>query len=296
VPRGKGTTEVEAHKEGAARPEHYRIEVADERLDFRDFQVDDPKPLGRQILAAAGAAPVEEFSLFAILPGGDFEDVRLHEAFDLRGRGAERFVMFRTDRDFKFEIDGRHLSWGKPVISGIVLRRLADVQSGYDLYLEVRGGQDVKVLDDSVVRLDASGIERFLTVIKDTTEGRSALPASDVTFLADNGIAYELVGEAGQPGVVLREFPLPAGRYNRERADILVLLPPGYPDACPDMFYAAPWICFPDGRSPLNADVEHVFAGRRWQRWSRHSQEWRPGIDGLRTMVARIRHALEVSK
>lgn len=125
---------------------------------------------------------------------------------------------------------------------------------------------------------------------------REAMPASDVTFLADNGIAYELVGEAGQPGVVLREFPLPAGRYNRERADILVLLPPGYPDACPDMFYAAPWICFPDGRSPLNADVEHVFAGRRWQRWSRHSQEWRPGIDGLRTMVARIRHALEVSK
>lgn len=296
MPRGKGTTEVEAQNEGAARPEHYRIEVADERLDFRDFQVDDPKPLGRQILATAGAAPVEEFSLFAILPGGDFEDVRLHEAFDLRGRGAERFVMFRTDRDFKFEIDGRHLSWGKPVISGTLLRRLADVQPGYDLYLEVRGGQDVKVLDDSVVRLDASGIERFLTVIKDTTEGRSALPASDATFLADNGIAYGLVAEAGQPGVVLRAFPLPAGRFNRERVDILVLLPPGYPDACPDMFYAYPWICCPDGRSPLNADVEHVFAGRRWQRWSRHSQEWRPGIDGLRTMVARIRHALEVSK
>lgn len=287
---------MDGFDERAQRAESYRIKVADEKLEFRDFHVEDPKPLGRQVLAAAGVHPVEEYSLFAILPDGDFEDVRLDETFDLRGRGAERFVLFRTDRDFKFEIDGKHLVWGKPVISGTVLRRLADIQPGYDLYLEVRGGQDVKVLDGDVIRLDGPGIERFVTVIKDTTEGLSALPPADAEFLRNNGIAYEVVAHGGQAGVVLRDFPLPPGRYDRERADILVQLPAGYPDACPDMFFADPWVHFPDGRTPLNADVQEVFAGRTWQRWSRHSQEWRPGIDGLRTMVARIRHALEVSK
>lgn len=287
---------MDGHGERTPCADTYGIEVADEKLDFRSFHVDDPKPLGRQILAAAGAYSVEEHSLFAILPDGDFEDVRLDEMFDLRGKGAERFVFFRSDRDFKFEIDGKHLVWGKPVISGTVLRRLADIKTGYDLYLEVRGGQDVKVLDGSLVRLDGPGIERFNTIIKDTTEGLSALPPPDAAYLADNGFAHELVDGGGLAGVVLRDFPLPAGRYDRDKADILVQLPAGYPDVCPDMFFADPWIRFPDGRNPLNADVAQPFAGRNWQRWSRHSQQWRPGIDGLRTMVARIRHALEVSK
>jgi len=278
------------------RLDTYTFKVADEKLEFRDYNLDDPKPLGRQILAAAGARPVDEYSLFAIMPNGDFEDVRLDEMFDLQERGAERFVHFRSDRDFRFEIDGKHLVWGKPVISGTALRGLAGIQPGYDLYLEVRGGQDVKVLDGGLVRLDGAGIERFITVIKDTTEGLSALPPADAAYLADNGIAYDLFQEGGQAGVVLRGFPLPAGRYDHERADILVQLPAGYPDACPDMFFADPWIRFPDGRTPPAADVHQTFAGRTWQRWSRHSQEWRPGIDGLRTMVARIRHALEVAK
>jgi hypothetical protein len=53
-------------------------------------------PLGRQILAAAGVDVRCEHSLFAILPSGDFEDIRLDEPFDLRGRGVEQFVAFRT--------------------------------------------------------------------------------------------------------------------------------------------------------------------------------------------------------
>jgi len=69
------------------RARAYRIKVADETLDFRPIEVVDPMPLGRQILEAAGAQPIDEFSVFALLPHGDFEDVRLDEPFDLRGRG-----------------------------------------------------------------------------------------------------------------------------------------------------------------------------------------------------------------
>ena len=82
-----------------------RIEsnYAQDNLKFRALDLSNPAPLGRQILEAAGAKPVEDFSLFAILPNGDFEEVLLDEPFDLRKRGAERFVGFDTDRIYKLD-------------------------------------------------------------------------------------------------------------------------------------------------------------------------------------------------
>lgn len=274
----------------------YAIEVANETLEWRHVTLADPLPLGRQILHAAGATPVEEFSLFAILPDGDFEDLRLDEGFDLRGRGAERFIYFLSDRNFKFTVDNRQMEWGKPVISGAALRRLANIQPGYDMYLEVRGGQDLKVEERDVIDLGKPGIERFITVIAATTEGLTALPAADREFLRANGIFHEVVHDGTAAGVVLKAFPLPAGVFDHETADILIQLPTGYPDACPDMFFVNPRIRFRDGRTPLNTEVDQVFAGRNWQRWSRHSQDWRPGVDGLRTMVARVRRALDAAR
>src|SRR5258708_1677452 len=71
------------------------ILFAQDDLKFRPIEMPDPVPLGRQILAAGGVNPHDGYSLFAILPTGDFEDLRLDEPFDLRGRGAERFVAFQ---------------------------------------------------------------------------------------------------------------------------------------------------------------------------------------------------------
>ena len=62
----------------------YRIQFALENLNFRSIEVSDPVPLGRQILVAAELNVHEDYSLFAILKTGDFEDVRLDEPFDLR--------------------------------------------------------------------------------------------------------------------------------------------------------------------------------------------------------------------
>ena len=106
----------DALREGRAlRPARgYRFLLAQGDLNFQSRQVTDPVPLGRQILEAAGLDPRDGYSLFAILPSGDFEDVRLDEPFDLRGRGAERFVAFLTDRDFKLTLNDDELRWGKP--------------------------------------------------------------------------------------------------------------------------------------------------------------------------------------
>lgn len=235
-------------------------------------------------------------SLFALLANGGFEDVRLDEPFDLRGRGAERFVMFRTDRDFKFTVDNHQKQWGKPLITGKVLRKLANIQPGYALYLEVRGGQDREINDTDIVDLSKPGIERFITVIKETTEGLAALPSMDQKYLQDHGIEHEVVNHGGTVAVIFRKFSLPEGRFDQPFADALVILPAGYPDVRPDMFHLFPWARLTaTGAYPRAADQAVVFAGQSWQRWSRHSDAWRPGVDGIHTMIARMRHALEVA-
>lgn len=153
----------EAVREGRALlpAKAYRIQFALENLDFRPLGVADPIPLGRQVIEAAGLEPDRGYSLFAILDTGDFEDVRLNEPFDLRGAGAERFVAFLTDRDFKFEVNSNEERWGKPVISGQILKQLAKPGPDEAVFLEVRGGTDVLIEPAMLVDLNASGIERF---------------------------------------------------------------------------------------------------------------------------------------
>ncbi len=100
--------------------------------------------------------------------------------------------------------------------------------------------------------------------------------------------------DSGLSGVIIRGFALPAGKFQVAAADVLVLLPSGYPDVPPDMFYTEPWLRLAQGNSyPARAGRPHCFAGVQWQRWSRHNHEWRPGIDGLRTMIKRIETAIE---
>jgi hypothetical protein len=155
----------EALREGRAlRPARgYRIRFAQDGLNFRDLDVADPVPLGRQILAAAGRDPHDGYSLFAILPSGDFEDVRLDEPFDLRERGTERFVAFQTDRDFKLTLNDHQLEWGKPAIGGVILYTLANIGEDEAVFLEVRGGEDRLIEPADLIDLTAPSIERFIT-------------------------------------------------------------------------------------------------------------------------------------
>ncbi|MGR8025023.1 multiubiquitin domain-containing protein, partial [Burkholderia cenocepacia] len=124
----------EKHGEGGPhghghRAEHHgahRVALAFVNLQVKDFFLKDPVPPGQQILAEAGLHPAEEFSLFAILPSGDFEDVRPHEEYNLRHRGVERFVAFRTGVLFPFIVREARIMWGRTHIDGADLYTLAD--------------------------------------------------------------------------------------------------------------------------------------------------------------------------
>lgn len=277
----------------------YRLVVLDEKLNEQHLELADPVPTGLQILQAVGVRSVQEYSIFAVLTSGEFEDLRLDETYDLRERGTERFIIFQTDRSFKFTIDNLQLEWGKPSISGKVLKALAGVPTDtYDVYLEVRGGgQDILIRDTDLIDLSKPGIERFITLIRDTTEGQMLLPETDHLYLGTHDIQTEMIKDGPHTAIVLKQVKLPEGKFNHSRVDVLVTLPPGYPDVAPDMFFCDPWVTLTSlGRYPTCADQAYAFQGRNWQRWSRHNSSWRAGIDGLHTMIKRIEHALEEAK
>lgn len=124
----------------------------------------------------------------------------------------------------------------------------------------------------------------------------SVLPSRDRRYLETRGIAFREVEERGQKGVVLTDFPLPPGKFQVARANILIVLPPVYPDAPPDMFYATPHLLLVTGnRAPRATEAQLTFGAQTWKRWSRHNDQWRPGSDGLWTMIKRIEAALELA-
>lgn len=123
----------------------------------------------------------------------------------------------------------------------------------------------------------------------------AVLPLRDRNYLLERTLAFEEV-DGAQKAVILRAYRLPEGRFDTATADILIVLPQGYPDVRPDMFFALPWLRLAkDNQYPRAADQAFDFNGQRWQRWSRHNNQWRPGVDGIWTMLRRIDSALEAA-
>ena len=147
--------------------DRFRVRINDNR-----FVVTDPLITGRQLLDEAGNRPVEDFLIFLKLRNGLLEEIRLDETVDLRKPGVERFLVFKSDRSFRFELDGRRFEWGATRITGLTLKKLADVDlEKYGVWREVRGGEDLPIGDNEFVDLSEEGLERFFTGIAQTTEG-----------------------------------------------------------------------------------------------------------------------------
>ncbi|MBP2490930.1 hypothetical protein JOH50_006726 [Rhizobium leguminosarum] len=271
----------------------------DIKIDGNAFTFNDPIVTGAQVLQKAKLFPTDEYLLFQELDDGQLEEIRPDESVDLRHDGREQFITFKSDRSFRFVLDGRKFEWGLPFITGLQMKRLAGVDpNSYGVWLSQRVGDDKLIGNKEKVDLQGDGTERFFTGIDTTTEGAGAvvLPPEDRAYLQEQGIAFEEVADGMTKAVVLKGWSLPAARFDVGAADILILLPPAYPDCAPDMFYLMPWVRLAASqRYPNAADQPHAFAGKTWQRWSRHNNAWRPGVDGIWTMVRRIERALEIA-
>lgn len=142
----------------------FGIQIGDQHMQFVSEVVDDPVVTGSQILIAAGARPASDFLVFQVLRDGALEVVRPEEAVDLRSSGAEKFLVFRSDRSFRFFLDERSFDWGATHISGGTIKRLAGVPSETtEVWLDAAGGHDRVIEDREMVDLASPGTERFIT-------------------------------------------------------------------------------------------------------------------------------------
>jgi len=168
-----------------SRSEAYRLLFGENGLDFRALVLPDPVPVGRQILETAGIRAVENWALIALLPSGAMEDVRLGEAYDLRGHGAERVIAFMTDTLFRGFLQGQDMLWGRKDIRGEELYALARLDPGEMLYIDVPGGTDIPVAREDVIDLSTPGVERFIA-------GSVPVPQGFEVLINYNGVVRSL--------------------------------------------------------------------------------------------------------
>lgn len=198
---------------------------------------------------------------------------------------------------YKVQIDKSVFELTTPTPTGRELLKLAGKAPAeqFAIYEKPQGGgQPIRIGLDQHVDLRKPGIERFVTLPLDQTEGLTSrrhfsLPADDMAWLESLGLKYELATEGGVLRVVIYDLPIPRG-YSVDRVDVNVRIEPGYPDTQIDMAYFYPKLCRTDGRA-IAAICDDPFDGKTWQRWSRHrtpANPWRPGIDNLTTHFALI--------
>lgn len=119
------------------------------------------------------------------------------------------------------------------------------------------------------------------------------LPVEDVEFLNSTGFKWELSVENNVKRVVIKDYPVCPG-FNLDKVDVYFRIESTYPDTQIDMAYFYPPLARKDGVG-LKAIADDAFAGKTWQRWSRHRTEqnpWRPGIDGVETQLALVNNWL----
>jgi hypothetical protein len=123
------------------------------------------------------------------------------------------------------------------------------------------------------------------------------LRGTDQLALSQRGLQFTADLEPdGFVALVVNPMRLPIGLEPRAPS-MLIRLPPGFPDAAPDMFYFNPAVTRTSAGTILGTEVTWTDShGRSWQRWSRHiGAQWRPGIDNLDSYLAYILRCLDVA-
>lgn len=198
----------------------------------------------------------------------------------------------RDGQRYRIRIDKTQYVVGEPMITGRQLLALAGkTPEKYRLDQKLRGGKTQKVEADQTVDLLMSGVEKFMTLPLDQTEGEAAesaaprhtdlcrdfvLPEEDEEYLEAVGAQWETKvlaeGATRALWLFLHDYELPNGYVARGSASRFVtraVRVTGYPGGALDMIYFSP----PIGRAD-DAEIgglsELQLEGTTFQQWSRH--------------------------
>ena len=110
------------------------------------------------------------------------------------------------------------------------------------------------------------------------------LPEDDEAFLRGKGFDWSLIPDGDGGVLVIKNYAVGAGKYDRAGTDLMIRIPAQYNMAKLDMWYVDPPLRVTGtNQFPNQAATFETHGGRSWQRFSRHLPDgtWRAGIDGL---------------
>lgn len=203
-------------------------------------------------------------------------------------------------KKYRVRIDRELYIFDQEMVTGRELLEKAG-KTPYDHFMisqKLKKGQVRRIGYDEKVDLTTPGVERFITLPLDQTEGDGSkdfsMPEQDQSFLDSVFTKWEAVEEGATRWLLLHGFPVPEG-YTSTEATLALMIPPTYPDTQIDMAYFSPHLKLIAER-PINALAEQEIKGQKYQRWSRHrksADEWRVGVDDVSTHVELVRFWLE---
>ena len=116
------------------------------------------------------------------------------------------------------------------------------------------------------------------------------LPESDREFLDEKGYDFSLSQVGGNTHLIIHQVELTEA-YTPRVVDLLIMIPPGYPNANVDMFWTRPVVTLANGAVPRATEHRQTYEDVEWQRWSRHIA-WRAGVDDLRSFLTAAKREL----
>lgn len=166
------------------------------------------------------------------------------------------------------------------VQTGASLKQLAGIPLGDVLFLQ-RPGEDEVIANDATITLKNG-------------DHLHSQPPADYGLEVSRLLAYAGVAPSrsvlhpeagGWSFLVISDYALPLA-FEPNRVQLLVKLPPGFPDAAPDMFWVYPAVRTSNGSLP-RATCNERLLGKDWQRFSWHlaAGAWKPGVSDLRDFL-----------
>ncbi len=224
-------------------------------------------------------------------PEQPFEEVDVEEFVRLKKPipHAKRYVI---------RIDKERRVVHTPVLTGRqILALVGKTPDKFKLYEHFPGKQPEPIGPDQEVHLQKHGVERFTTMPKDTTEGRTSaalrrefrLPSNDEQYLDSLRLPWETVKDANILWLLIHDWKLGPG-YNVSTVRLALQIPGGYSDSQIDMVYFLPPLERAD-RRPIATISSQLICGEIYQRWSRHrtaANPWRPGVDDVSTHLTLV--------
>lgn len=131
-------------------------------LSFKNGTIDDRSPIGSQLLRSIGYSQKDDVLLYQVLKQQGMEEISLEENIDFEK--GDKFFIVEGDRSLKFKVNGFNYEWPESQITLKHLHFLTGI-TDKSFFLSRQTEEDLLITDDSVVNLDASGIEDIYTKV-----------------------------------------------------------------------------------------------------------------------------------